>query len=251
MTLWRLEWLRLTRTKRWVALAGIYVFFGFVGPLTARYLNEIISRVGGDLEGAVIEFPDPQPVDGLTQYATNVSQLGLLVAVVVAAAAVTIDSTPEMGVFIRTRVQRMTDVLRPRVVVAGGAVAAAYITGALIAWYESAVLIGPLPATAVLVGIAYGALYLVFVVTVVAAVAGKARTVLVTVSAALVVLLVLPIAGVVDEIGRWLPSYLVGALAGIPSGIPASEYLVSAAVTLVSGGLLFWLAARWAAAREV
>lgn len=251
MTLWRLEWLRVTRTKRWIALGGVYVFFGFVGPFTARYLNEIFNRVGGDLEGAVIEFPDPQPVDGLAQYSSNVSQLGLLVAVVVAAAALTIDSPPEMGVFIRTRVQRMTQVLRPRVAVSAAAIVTAFVVGAMIAWYESAVLIGPLPAGDVVAGIAYGALYLVFAVAVVAAVAGKARTVLVTVLAALVVLIVLPIAGVVQEIGRWLPSYLVGALAGIPSGIAASEYLGAAFVATVSAGLLFWLAARWAATREV
>jgi ABC-2 type transport system permease protein len=164
---------------------------------------------------------------------------------------VTIDSIPEMGVFIRTRVARMTDVLLPRVVVSAAAIVTAFVTGALIAWYESAVLIGPLPAGDVVAGIAYGALYLIFVVTVVAAVAGKARTVLGTVLAALVVLLALPLAGVVDEIGRWLPSHLVGALGGIPSGAPASDYLGSALVTLAAGGLGLWLAARWAAAREV
>ena len=87
------------RTKRWLALFGVYVFFGFLGPLTARYMNEILDRFGGNLEGAVIQFPDPQPVDGLTQYAANVSQLGVLMAVIVAAAAVTIDSIPEMGGF--------------------------------------------------------------------------------------------------------------------------------------------------------
>ena len=251
MTLWRLEWLRLMRTKRWLALFGVYVFFGFLGPLTARYMNEILDRFGGNLEGAVIQFPDPQPVDGLTQYAANVSQLGVLMAVIVAAAAVTIDSIPEMGVFIRTRVERMAEALSPRVVVSAAAIVAAFVTGALIAWYETAVLIGPLPTGDVLVGIAYGAVYLVFVVALVAAVAGKARTVLGSVLASVVILLVFPLAGVVDEIGRWLPSYLVGALAGVPSGIPPTDYLGSAAVTLATGGLLLWLAARWAAAREV
>ena len=44
MSLWRLEWLRLVRSRRLVALAGVYVFFGFVGPLTARYLGEIVER---------------------------------------------------------------------------------------------------------------------------------------------------------------------------------------------------------------
>ena len=145
----------------------------------------------------------------------------------------------------------MAEALNPRVVVSAAAIVAAFVTGALIAWYETAVLIGPLPTGDVLVGIAYGAVYLVFVVALVAAVAGKARTVLASVLASVVILLVFPLAGVVDEIGRWLPSYLVGALAGVPSGIPPTDYLGSAAVTLATGGLLLWLAARWAAAREV
>ena len=251
MTLWRLEWLRLMRTKRWLALFGVYVFFGFLGPLTARYINEILGRFGGNLEGAVIQFPDPQPVDGLTQYAGNASQLGVLMAVIVAATAVTIDSIPEMGVFIRTRVARMAVVLRPRVAVSAAAIVAAFVAGALVAWYETVVLIGPLPATDVVTGIAYGSLYLMFVVALVAAIAGKTRTVLATVVAAVVALLVFPLAGVVEEIGRWLPSYLVGALAGIPSGVPPSDYLGAAAVTLGTGSVLLWLAARWAAAREV
>jgi len=251
MTLWRLEWHRLIRTKRWLALFGVYVFFGFLGPLTARYMNEILDSFGGNLEGAVIQIPDPIPVDGLTQYSANVSQLGVLIAVIVAATAVTIDAIPEMGVFIRTRVERIANALSPRVVISAAAIVAAFATGALIAWYETAALIGPLPAGDVLAGIAYGAVYLVFVVALVAAVAGKARTVLATVLASVVVLLLFPLAGVVEEVGGWLPSHLVGALAGIPAGIPASDYLGSAVVTLITAGLLLWLAARWAAAREV
>ena len=54
MSLWRLEWLRLTRTKRWIALVGVYLFFGLLGPFTARYMAEIISFAGGELEGATI-----------------------------------------------------------------------------------------------------------------------------------------------------------------------------------------------------
>ena len=30
MTLWRLEWLRLLRTKRWLDLLGVYVVVGFL-----------------------------------------------------------------------------------------------------------------------------------------------------------------------------------------------------------------------------
>ena len=48
MTLLRLEWLRLVRTRRLLALTGVYLFFGIAGPLTARYLGEIVERFGGD-----------------------------------------------------------------------------------------------------------------------------------------------------------------------------------------------------------
>ncbi len=40
MNPWRLEWLRLTRTPRTIALAGVYLFFGLLGPVTAKYLQE-------------------------------------------------------------------------------------------------------------------------------------------------------------------------------------------------------------------
>ena len=43
MNLWRLEVIRLFRTKRWIALLGVYVFFGLVGPLSARYIREILE----------------------------------------------------------------------------------------------------------------------------------------------------------------------------------------------------------------
>ena len=81
MTLWRLEWLRLIRTKRWIALVGVFVFFGLLGPLTARYLGEIIDFAGGELEGATIEFPPPVPADGMTQFVSNAMQIGTLEAV--------------------------------------------------------------------------------------------------------------------------------------------------------------------------
>jgi ABC-2 type transport system permease protein len=153
MSLWRLEWLRLIRTKRWIALVGVFVFFGLLGPLTARYLGEIIDFAGGELEGATIEFPPPVPADGMTQFVSNAMQIGTLVAVIVAAGALAFDAIPEMGVFLRTRVESVREILVPRVVVTTGAVLAAFLVGALTAWYETWALIGAPDTGAVLAGI--------------------------------------------------------------------------------------------------
>ena len=74
MTLWRLEWLRLVRTRRLVALLSVYAFFGLAGPLTARYLAEILGAIG--TEGVQIQFPEPTPADGIAQFVSNASQIG-------------------------------------------------------------------------------------------------------------------------------------------------------------------------------
>jgi len=248
VNLWRLEWLRLVRTKRWIALVGVYVFFGLLGPLTARYLAEILERFGGGVE---VTFPPPVPADGMIQYISNVSQMGLLVAVVVAAGSLGFDAKPEMGVFLRTRVSEVWDILVPRLIVTFLAIAASFVLGALAAWYETVVLIGSLPVGGTLAGIGYGLLYLALVVAVVAAAASRAKSVLSTVLITILVLLVMPIIGVVEAVGEWLPSHLVGALADIPAGAGIGDFVPAAGVTVVFVGLSLWLAVRWSAAREL
>ena len=58
MTLWRLEWLRLIRTRRWIALVAVYLFFGLLGPIGAKYIGEILARFGGGIEVSFpIQFP--------------------------------------------------------------------------------------------------------------------------------------------------------------------------------------------------
>lgn len=242
MTLWRLEWLRLTRTRRIVALAGVYVFFGFVGPLTARYLPQILDRFGsGDFQVIV---PDPVPADGIAQFSANVTQIGLLVAVVVAAGALTLDALPEMAIFLRTRVIASGMLVIPRLVVVFGAVAGAYLLGAAVAWYETAVLLGGVPVGSMILGMLLSILYLGFAVAVTGAVGSRSGSVLSTVLATVVVLLLLPLAGIVDAVGRWLPSHLVGAQAGLVADATGSGYLGAAVVTVVLSAVLVVVAVR-------
>lgn len=250
MSPWKLEVLRLSRTKKWVALAGVYVAFGLLGPLTARYIKEILARVG-TADGTVITAPDPVPSDGMVQFVSNASQIGTLVVVIVAAGALAFDAIPEMGVFLRTRVSPAWKILVPRLVVSFVASAAAFLAGVGVAWYETWALLGAPDASAVLAGAALGVVFLAFVVALTAAVAQRMRSVLSTVMTSLVVLVAMPVLGLAPQISRWLPTSLANALADLPAGGTMTNYWPALGVTVVATAALVGSAFAWSGRREV
>lgn len=249
MGLWRLEWLRLVRTRRLVAILGVYLFFGLTGPLSARYLSEILGQVG--TPGVRIEFPPPVPADGITQFISNASQIGLLIVVMIAASALAFDARREMAVFLRTRVDSVRAILVPAFAVNAAAAVAGFVLGTLAAWYETAILLGALPAARMLIGMAYGALFLIFAVAVVAAIAAVVRGVLAAAGAAIAILLVLAILGNFGSLGRWLPTGLAGAMAPIVRDVSPANYLPAVAVTVAAAAALLWFAAVSGERREV
>jgi ABC-2 type transport system permease protein len=248
--LWHLERLRLLRTNRLVMLLGVYGFFGVIGPLTARYLAEILTSVGGaEMQGIVI--PDPVPADGITQFISNAGQLGVLAVVVAAAGALAIDAKPELGVFLRTRVTSLWTIVTPRFVTVAVASVLALVAGTVIAAGLTGVLIGAVDATALAVGTVYGGLYLVFVVALTGAVAGRASSVLTTVLVTVGVLIALPLLALFPQVEPWVPSELLGAADLLVRGAPLTEPLRAAIVTVLASGLALWIGVRGLETREL
>ena len=249
MSLWQLEWVRLVRSRRLVALAAVYAVFGLLGPVTARYMGDILERFGGDI---VVQVPDPVPADGITQFTANANQIGLLVVVVVAAGALVIDAIPEMSIFLRTRVDGVGRLLTPRLVVSFAAAAGAFLLGLLAAWYETVVLLGSVPVAELAFGALLTFVYLGFVVALTAAIGGRLASVPATVATTVVVLLGLPLFGLVDAVGRLLPSHLLGAMDSLLRGTATwTDYLPAALLAPTVSALLVWLAVRWTARREL
>ncbi|MDO9485357.1 MAG: hypothetical protein Q7K25_04775 [Actinomycetota bacterium] len=233
MNLWRLEILRLTRTRRWVALVGVYVLFGLIGPLSTRYMEQLLSSLGNSLQGMSITLPTPTAPAAIDAYVKNATQIGTIVVVVVAAGALAFDSVREMGIFLRTRVPSVSRILLPRYVVTTIASAIAFTLGALTAWYETWALIGTIDATAIAAGIAYGVIYIAVVVAVVAATSQWFKTVLPAVMAALVILILMPTLGLFNAIADWVPSRLTSALPELAAGSTASDYLPAALTSAI------------------
>jgi ABC-2 type transport system permease protein len=249
MNLWRLEWLRLLRTHRLLALVGIYVFFGLTGPLTARYLSALLGRLG--TEGVRVEFPEPVPADGVAQFVGNTSQLGLLVVVLVAASALAFDARREMAIFLRTRVRTVRDIVLPAYLVNAGAAVMGLVAGSLAAWYETVVLLGGLPVGPMLTGMALSALFLVFAVSLTAAVASVVRGVAATAGITLAGLLGLAILGGLTPVGRWLPNRLAGSMTDLVRGAAVTDFVPALITSLVATAAGVIVAVAMNARREV
>ena len=245
---WRLEWLRLTRTPRAIALAGVYLFFGLLGPVTAKYLQDIVNRVQSGVQVIVAQ---PAPKDGIANYISQAGQTGLVIVVVIAASAFTFDARRGLSTFLRTRASSMWQLIAPRFTVTAVAAVAAYTLGTLAAWYETALLLGQPPAGAMLAGLLCGSVYLVFAVSVAAAAASVARGTLAAVGITLAVLLGLPLLGLAGPLHPWLPSTLLTAPVALLTHANLGDYL-PALVTAAGGStLLLALATSRLARREV
>jgi ABC-2 type transport system permease protein len=248
MNLWRLEWLRLIRTPRALALGAVFIAFGLIEPVLTKYQNKLLAHAG---HGVRIYVPPATPAAALSSYIGEASQIGLIVVVVLAAGAFSFDSRRGLATFLRTRVASLWQLALPRFAVNAAAAAVGYLLGTLAAWYETQLLIGALPVAGMLAGVLCGSIYLAFAVAVTALAASVARGTLGTVGITLAILLALPIAGTFHTIDAWLPSTLVNAPVDLLTGAHhLPHYLPTFGVTIVGAAAALTLAVRRLAARE-
>jgi ABC-2 type transport system permease protein len=248
MTLWRLELLRVLRTRRWLLLVGVYVFFAILGPVTARYMDVLLQQVGGEM---TVILPDPRPIDGMIQFVSNVAQLGLLAVVVVAAGSLAFDGHPERAAFLRTRMPRPGMLVLPPYAVVVATAVVALLLATAVALVLTGTLLGSLPLGTVAIGTLLGALYLAFAIAVVAAVAGFVRSQVATVFASLGALLVLPMLAMIESVRPWSPSELLTAVLGLLEGAGAGDYGRAVVITVLATAGLVWLAVERVDRREL
>jgi ABC-2 type transport system permease protein len=209
---WHLEALRAWRTRRLIALAATFLLFGLADPLLTSYLPELVK---GGANGIRISIPAQTPADGIAAFAGSVGQVCTLIVVIVAAASLAIDARPGLAAFYRTRLLRPSRLVLPRYLTITAAVIAACALGTLGAWYETTVLLGPVPPADLAAGFGLEALWLCFATAVTAVFTSVVRSVLGAVGWALACLLGIAALSAVPALSSWLPTRLSGSLADL------------------------------------
>jgi ABC-2 type transport system permease protein len=212
---WRLELLRIWRTRRLVALAATFLILGLGSPVLTYYLPDLIKN---SASGMQIILPKQTAADGIAAFASNIAQLGTLVVVVISAATLAIDADPGLAAFYRTRVRRSFPLVMPRYLIITAASIVALALGTLGAWYETTILLGSVSFGSLMLGLALEALWICFVTSIVALFSSTLRGAIGVVGASITLLLALSLLGSLSAASSWMPTRLSGSGAAFIQG---------------------------------
>lgn len=248
--LWRLEVLRVTRTRRWLLLLLAYPLLGALGPIVVRHLGSILDWLGADGASA----PDKvDAADGMLAYLSASGQIGLLVALGITAAALAVDHRTGLAAFYRTRTRRPRDLVLPRWTVCAAAVCTANALATVIVWAELRWLFGPVPTDRILYGLLFSTVYLLMALGLVAGAAAFLRRPVALFGAALVALILSPLPRLWKPARDWEPSGLGGAGGELlePNGPTPADFAVPSVMALALTAALLAVAVWRVGRREM
>jgi ABC-2 type transport system permease protein len=82
------EFRELWRTRKTIIVIAILFVFGLLGPLTVKYMPLILSEVPGVPDGLAEVMPEPDIVMAVDEYVQNLTQFGVILAILVPMASV-------------------------------------------------------------------------------------------------------------------------------------------------------------------
>jgi len=76
------------RTNRLLAVAAVFVLFGIISPLTDRYMKQLFDAIGTESGGMSFVVPPPSLEGAATQILKNMSQFGIICALLLSMGSV-------------------------------------------------------------------------------------------------------------------------------------------------------------------
>lgn len=244
--LWK-ELLEQWRSQRLLIVAAVLAVFGLLGPLSARYMPELLSGMPGVPEGLAEILPTPDAAMAVTEYLDNVVQFGVVLALLApmgavagekssGTAALTLSKPVSRAVFLAAKL--LAHALTFALGVLAAALAGYYYTGVLFTWL-------PLADFAALNLLVW--LYLMVWVSITLMTSTLGRSQLAAAGGAFGLLLVIGLLGGLPQLTPWLPGALIGWARGLGTGgaaDPAWGALGVSAAVIAAAQLIAWASLR-------
>src|SRR5512137_636557 len=112
LVVFRKEMQEMLRTYRFLIVLAVFTAFGLASPLLAKFTPEMLKAIPGVPAGLSSIIPTPTLADAIAQYMKNLSQFGILMALLIAMGGIVQEKERGTAAFFLTRpVSRETFIL--------------------------------------------------------------------------------------------------------------------------------------------
>ncbi|MEZ0396541.1 MAG: ABC transporter permease subunit [Anaerolineales bacterium] len=140
----RKEWLEQGRTNRLLIVAAVLTAFGLASPLLAKFTPELLKSIPDMPLDLAALIPPPSVADAVAQYVKNMSQFGILLAVLMSMGAVAQEKERGTAALVLTRPLSRLEFLLAKFAALGLVFAVSLAAAALGCWYYTLLLFEPL-----------------------------------------------------------------------------------------------------------
>ena len=212
------------RTHRMLIIVAVLLVSGLMSPLLAKYTPLILHSVPGIPPEMAALIPEPTIQDAFTQYFKNVSQFGLLLAIVLTMGVVAQEKERGTAAMLLTKPVRRSAVVLSKWLSGLLSLLAGLLLAALGAAFYTLVLFQPFSLLDFLVANVLLALFLAFYMTLALMASTLARSQSMAAVGAFGGLLLVLLLDALPVVGKYLPAQLLEWAAGIMSGSSAAAW---------------------------
>ncbi len=127
----------MIKTPKLIIIGSVFIFFAIIGPLSAKYMNELIAMFAADVE---ISFPDPTYIQSWEQFFSNITSISMIVFLILMTGTVVAEKNKGSIYLILTKNVTRTSFLVSKMVAGILLFTTVYIVSLLISWYYTWVL---------------------------------------------------------------------------------------------------------------
>lgn len=244
-TAFRKEWLELVRTRKLLIALVVLVLFGMTSPLMAKMTPEIMTLIPGGEQFALM-IPTPTINDAIAQYIKNITQFGVLLALLFGMGSVANEKEKGTAAMILSKPMPRFTFLLAKITANSLLFALALALAGIGCYYYTYVLFGTLPLDAFLQMSGLILLYIVVYVALTVFFSTLTRTQYIAMGLAFGMVIIFGIVSAIPGLSRYVPDSLI-ANAGLIGTGATTEHWVGLWISLgliLAGVFGSWLVFR-------
>lgn len=238
----RKEWMESIRKHRLLVMAVVFLLFGIMSPLTAKYMPEIMKLALGSSEEIIkigFNIPDPVITDSYIQYYKNLTQMGIFVQILVFMGLVSEEKSKGTAVLILTKSVSRQVFMLSKFIMACVVVIVSLVPSYLAFYLYTYLLFDEAPAIASVTGLLMYLVLSLFILAYTFFASTVSKSVAISALIAIGGYFSISIISAIPRISDYFPMKLADAAYQISLGVSsAGEYTKSIFITLAATAVL-------------